>query len=167
MKLPTSYIKQKTLREGVRFFLAGQLGIGIQYGIYYAFLRIFEWTTGDEHVSIAFTIGFVLEMITNYLFQIYYVFSDNKHPNWKNVSGFLLARGINYVLQMGLLEGLLWLGTTVAWLAWMNAEWAGIWSILISGIINFFIMKLNFRTKKNKHENLQSKPIVDADTREV
>ena len=167
MKLPTSYIKQKTLREGVRFFLAGQLGIGIQYGIYYFFLRLFAWTTGNEHISIAFTIGFALEMITNYFFQIYYVFSDNKHPDWKNVSGFLVARGINYVLQMGLLEGLLWLGTTIAWLAWMNAEWAGISSILIAGIINFIIMKLNFTTKNNNHENLPGEPAVDTDTSKI
>ena len=148
MKLPTSYITQKTAKEGVRFFLAGLLGIGIQYGIYYAFLRLFEVTTGQEHVSLAFTIGFVLEMITNYLFQVYYVFSDNKHPNWKNAGGFLLARGINYLLQMAFLQGLLWLGTAVAWLHWIDAEWAGILSVLIADIINFFILKLNFKTKK-------------------
>ena len=58
-------------RSAVRFVLVGALGTGLQYGIYYMLLGVFQqhWPEVMILTSLAFTIGFVMEMIYNYLHQ--------------------------------------------------------------------------------------------------
>ena len=157
MRLPTSNIQNKTAKEGVRFFIIGLLGTAFQYGVYATAMIIIKRITGDAHVRIAFTIGFLVEMVTNYLCQVFYVFSENKHPNWRNGGGFILARIFNYILQIGLLELLL--------IGIHSPQWAGICSILIAGIINFFVLKFTFKVKKKVyHETDKGKSDMDVHT---
>ena len=139
MRLPTSNIPPAT-RSAVRFVIVGMTGVGIQYGIYYAFLMLLAlWMKDSPHyVSLAFRLGFILEMISNYLLQAYYVF-ENK-PNWKNAGGFLFSRALNYFVQMGFLYGLMWFG--------MNEKVGGISAILLAGVVNYFVLKIFFRKKK-------------------
>lgn len=135
MNLPSSYMHEPA-RSAVRFTVVGTTGTGIQYGWYYLFLWLFGlWFPGQTWtVSVAFTVGFVLEMVSNYLLQSYYVFSSK--PDWRNLTGFLTARAINYVLQMVLL----WMLMTD--IVGMNEKWAGIVSILVAGVANYLILKL-------------------------
>jgi putative flippase GtrA len=130
---------QGTSRTAVRFLVVGNSGALIQYLLYLAFLFYFKWLDKDSEgwVSAAFTIAYVLEMVYNYLMQAYYVFECP--PQWKNLSGFLVARLINYLLQMFLL----WLFTRM-----INEEAAGIVAIVLAGIVNYFVMRLFFKQKK-------------------
>ena len=102
-RLPMKY------RSAVRFVLVGAFGTGLQYGIYYLLLDIFQrhWQELGVLTSVAFTAGFIIEMICNYFITSFYTFK--MRPSWKNAGGFLFGRAVNYVIQMLLLNVLIWL----------------------------------------------------------
>ena len=129
-------------RSAVRFVCVGVLGTLLQYGIYYLFLDIFRESNADSQnmTSVAFSIGFLVEMVVNYLLTNYYTF--HTHPSWKNAGGFLVGRAINYGVQILFLNILIWLS--------MSEEIAGIVAIILAGIINYFMLVPFFRTKEDK-----------------
>lgn len=135
-RLPIKY------RSAVRFVLVGALGTGVQYGIYYALLMIFQqhWPEVNILTSIAFTVGFVIEMVLNYLLTSFYTFK--KKPSWKNAGGFLLGRALNYGIQLLFLNVMIWLQ--------MSEEWAGIVAIMLAGVINYFVLRPFYKDKKNE-----------------
>ena len=139
MKTLTGHLPLK-YRSAVRFVLVGAFGTGLQYGIYYLLLNFFQkqWPEVGILTSLAFTIGFVMEMICNYFLTSFYTFKVR--PNWKNAGGFLFGRAINYVIQMLLLNALIWLH--------MSEEFAGILAIALAGIINYFILLPFYKDKK-------------------
>ena len=127
-------------RSAVRFVLVGALGTGLQYGIYYMLLGVFQqhWPEVMILTSLAFTIGFVMEMICNYFLTSFYTF--RVRPNWKNAGGFLVGRALNYVIQLILLNCLIWLH--------MSEEWAGIAAIALAGVINYFVLLPFYKDNK-------------------
>lgn len=133
-RLPLKY------RSAVRFVLVGALGTGLQYGIYYMLLGVFQqhWPEVMILTSLAFTIGFVMEMICNYFLTSFYTF--RVRPNWKNAGGFLVGRALNYVIQLILLNCLIWLH--------MSEEWAGIAAIALAGVINYFVLLPFYKDNK-------------------
>lgn len=133
-RLPGKY------RSAVRFICVGIFGTLLQYGIYYLFLALFRRILPDSitMASVAFTIGFYLEMIVNYFLTNYYTF--HTHPSWKNAGGFVFGRAVNYIVQMLLLHALLWLS--------LSEEWAGIVAIILAGILNYFVLLPFFKAKK-------------------
>ncbi|MCQ2345556.1 MAG: GtrA family protein [Paludibacteraceae bacterium] len=140
MKLLTAKLNEP-VRSMTRFTIVGLSGTAIQYGWYYLFLYLFHRFSPDMTglVNVAFTIGYVLEMISNYLLQSYYVFETR--PQWKNLGGFVSGRIVNYLLQMLLLYCLMLpqIG--------MNEKWAGFLAIFIAGIVNYFVLKIFFKKK--------------------
>ena len=143
MKTLTRRLPEK-YRSAVRFVCVGAFGTGLQYGIYYGFLALFDHWCPDLgiRVTLAFTIGFVIEMISNYLLTSFYTFGTR--PSLKNAGGFLLGRGVNYILQLTFLHLLIWLT--------LSEELAGIIAIMLAGIINYFIL-VPFYHKKNKEKH--------------
>jgi putative flippase GtrA len=143
MKTLTGHLPKK-YRSAVRFVLVGALGTGLQYGIYYMLLGVFQqhWPEVMILTSLAFTIGFVMEMICNYFLTSFYTF--RVRPNWKNAGGFLVGRALNYVIQLILLNCLIWLH--------MSEEWAGIAAIALAGVINYFVL-LPFYKDNKKHDS--------------
>jgi putative flippase GtrA len=139
MKTLTRHLPLK-YRSAVRFVLVGAFGTGLQYGIYYLLLNLFQqqWPDVGILTSLAFTIGFVMEMICNYFLTSFYTFKVR--PNWKNAGGFLFGRAINYVIQMLLLNALIWLH--------MSEEFAGILAIALAGVINYFMLLPFYKYKK-------------------
>ena len=139
MKTLTGHLPKK-YRSAVRFVLVGALGTGLQYGIYYLLLGLFQqhWPEMMILTSLAFTIGFVMEMIYNYLLTSFYTF--RVRPTWKNAGGFLVGRAINFVIQLLLLNCLIWLH--------MSEEWAGIAAIALAGVINYFVLLPFYKDNK-------------------
>ena len=129
-------------RSAVRFVLVGALGTGIQYGIYYMLLDIFlrHWQDLGILTSVAFTAGFIIEMICNYFITSFYTFK--MRPSWKNAGGFLFGRAINYVLQLLLLNLLIWLH--------LSEEYSGILAIMLAGVINYFVLLPFYKDKKRE-----------------
>ena len=135
-RLPMKY------RSAVRFVFVGAFGTGLQYGIYYLLLDIFQrqWPEVGILTSVAFTAGFLIEMVCNYFLTNFYTFKTR--PSWKNAGGFLLGRVLNYVIQLLLLNALVWLH--------MGEEWAGIVAIMLAGVINYFVLLPFYKDKKRK-----------------
>lgn len=139
MKTLTGHLPKK-YRSAVRFVFVGALGTDLQYGIYYMLLGVFQqhWPEVMILTSLAFTIGFVMEMICNYFLTSFYTF--RVRPNWKNAGGFLVGRALNYVIQLILLNCLIWLH--------MSEEWAGIAAIALAGVINYFVLLPFYKDNK-------------------
>ena len=135
-RLPAKY------RSAVRFVCVGAFGTALQYGIYYLFLSLFERFYPDMSVKVtlAFTLGFGIEMISNYLLTSFYTFRTR--PNIKNAGGFLLGRLVNYFIQIGFLHLLIYIG--------LSEEWSGIVAIILAGIINYFVLVPFYSKKKSE-----------------
>ena len=135
-RLPMKY------RSAVRFVLVGALGTGLQYGVYYLLLGIFRSQFPGVGIltSVAFTVGFVTEMVCNYFLTSYYTF--RVAPSLKNIGGFLMGRALNYVIQLLFLHMMIWLH--------ISEEWAGIVAIMLAGVINYFVLLPFFRAKKTE-----------------
>lgn len=135
-RLPIKY------RSAVRFVLVGALGTGLQYGIYYLLLVVFQtkWPEVALLTSVAFTAGFIIEMVVNYFLTSFYTFK--KTPTWKNAGGFLLGRALNYGIQLLFLNVMIWLH--------MSEEWAGIVAIMLAGVINYFVLRPFYKDKKKE-----------------
>ena len=135
-RLPLKY------RSAVRFVLVGALGTGLQYGIYYVLLGFFQtkWAEDTWLTSVAFTVGFVIELVYNYLMTSFYTF--RVRPTLKNAGGFLFGRALNYVIQLIFLNVLIWLH--------MSEEWAGIAAIALAGVINYFVLLPFYKDKKRE-----------------
>ena len=129
-------------RSAVRFVLVGALGTGLQYGIYYLLLGIFRSQFPGVGIltSVAFTVGFVMEMVCNYFMTSFYTF--RVAPSLKNIGGFLMGRALNYVIQLLFLYVMIWLH--------MSEEWAGIVAIMLAGVINYFVLLPFFRANKKE-----------------
>ena len=141
MKTLTGYLPKK-YRSAVRFVLVGALGTGLQYGIYYLLLGVFQtkWPEVALLTSVAFTAGFMIEMVVNYFLTSFYTFK--KTPTWKNAGGFLLGRALNYGIQLLFLNVMIWLH--------ISEEWAGIVAIMLAGVINYFVLRPFYKDKKKE-----------------
>ena len=139
MKTLTGLLPKK-YRSAVRFVLVGAIGTGVQYGIYYILLGVFQykWPEVGVLTSLAFTIGFVIEMVLNYFMTSFYTF--RVRPSLKNAGGFIIGRTLNYFIQIGLLNILIWLH--------MSEEWAGLTAIALAGVINYFVLLPFYKDKK-------------------
>ena len=135
-RLPMKY------RSAARFVLVGALGTGVQYGIYYLLLMVFQrqWPDVGILTSVAFTVGFVVEMVCNYFLTSYYTFRVK--PSLKNIGGFLIGRALNYVIQLLFLHTMIWLQ--------ISEEWAGIIALMLAGVINYFVLLPFFRQQKKE-----------------
>lgn len=139
MRLLTSYLP-KTMRSAVRFFVVGTTGAIVQTWFFLAALYCFaEPEKGAALYYVAFAIGYILEMIPNYILSNWYTFGTR--PSRKNASGFLLARVINLILQFGLLP------FAVIWLPIWRDDFISLFVIFIAGIVNYLICLLFFKKK--------------------
>lgn len=139
MRLLTSYLP-KTMRSAVRFFVVGTTGAIVQTWFFLTALYCFaEPEKGAALYYVAFAIGYILEMIPNYILSNWYTFGTR--PSRKNASGFLLARVINLILQFGLLP------FAVIWLPTWRDDFISLFVIFIAGIVNYLICLLFFKKK--------------------
>ena len=148
MKLPTSYLPEN-IRSAVRFMVVGTVGMFLQTWFFELFLLAFrvpeEIKTGVLYYT-AFVLGYLVEMVNNYLLLNWYTFRTR--PSWKNAGGFLIARAINLPIQLGLLP------LCIALMPNLSNVYISYVVIFIGGCINYVICLLFFKNKK--HENIQS-----------
>ena len=148
MKFPTSYLPEN-IRSAVRFTVVGTVGMFLQTWFFSLFLLAFripeEVKTGVLYYT-AFVLGYLVEMVNNYLLLNWYTFRTR--PSWKNAGGFLIARAINLPIQLGLLP------LCIALMPNLSNVYISYVVIFIGGCINYVICLLFF--KNIKHENIQS-----------
>ena len=90
-----------TLREAIRFCIVGVLATIIHYGIYLLL-------KGVINVSVAYTIGYVISFIGNFVLTNVYTFKTQATA--KKGIGFVICHVINYLLHIGLLNVFIWMG---------------------------------------------------------
>jgi len=98
--------KRKTLGEIIRFGIVGVGATALHYGIYYALMNVMP-------VNLAYTIGYVLSFLANFIATSYFTFHTS--PSWTRLFGMAGAHLVNYLLHMVLLNVFLWLGIPKAW----------------------------------------------------
>lgn len=86
----------------IRFCVVGTLAAGVHYGVYFL---LQSW---GMNLSIAYTMGYVISFVGNYLLTNYFTFGTR--PEWRNLLGFAGSHAINYVLHIVLFNVFLWLG---------------------------------------------------------
>lgn len=90
-----------TLREAIRFCIVGVLATIVHYGIYLLL-------KGVINVSVAYTIGYVISFIGNFVLTNVYTFKTQATA--KKGIGFVICHVINYLLHIGLLNVYIWMG---------------------------------------------------------
>ena len=142
MKLPTSSLPDK-IRSAVRFMVVGFTGSVVQTWLFMAALGLLGHPEkGAVLYFVAFGIGYVLEMIPNYLFTNWYTFGTK--PDIKNAGGFLVARAFNLVIQLGLLPLMIDLLPT-----WRD-DYISYVVIFIGGCINYLVCLIFFKKPKEQ-----------------
>jgi len=140
VNFPTNHLPGP-IRKTLRFMVIGTIGSFVQTGFF--LLLMLPMGNPTEYTTlwyIAFAGGFILEMIPNYFMMCLYTFEAA--PNKKNASGFVLARGINLVMQMVVLP------LSKIWLSGMNDAVISFIVIFVAGIANFLIQYIFFKEKK-------------------
>ena len=140
MKLQTSYLPGKS-RSAVRFAIVGTTGMFVQTWFFMAALLLLGHPEkGAALYYVAFLIGYIMEMIPNYFLSNWYTFGTK--PNRKNAGGFLVARAINMVIQLGLLP------LMINWLSQWRDDYISFVVIFIGGCINYLVCLLFFKKPK-------------------
>lgn len=138
-KLPSAHLPEKA-RNAIRFMVIGTLGMFVQEWFFRLLMWLMNEPVKDSVVYyIAFALGNLLEMFPNYFMTNWYTFQTR--PNLTNAGGFILARGINLVLQMVFLPFVLRLmpdanNTIITYVV-----------IFVAGIVNFLIQYFFFKKK--------------------
>lgn len=94
-------ISRDVFFEIVRFGMVGVVATALHYGVYWLL-------HGLMNVSVAYTIGYFVSFVANYLLSARFTFKKKKSV--KNGVGFACAHLFNYVLQISLLNLFIWLG---------------------------------------------------------
>lgn len=95
------FIGRDTFFEILRFGIVGTVATAVHYGVYWLL-------HGVMNVSVAYTLGYLVSFVANYLMSARYTFRKKKSV--KNGVGFGFAHLFNYALQIVLLNLFLWLG---------------------------------------------------------
>ncbi len=103
------------------------------------------WALGQPEKGVAlyyvaFAIGYLVEIVPNYLFLNWYAFGTR--PSLKNAGGFLSARAVNLIIQFALLPLAIEL-----WPEWKE-EYISYVVIFIGGCINYLICLIFFKKEE-------------------
>ena len=140
MQLPTSYLHGKT-RSAIRFAIVGTTGMFVQTWFFMLILYLLSGPAkGTALYYTAFALGYILEMVPNYLFSNWYTFGTK--PDLHNAGGFVLARLVNVAIQFGLLPIAL-----AAFPTWRDDVISYV-VIFIGGCINYLVCLLFFKKKE-------------------
>lgn len=112
----------------MRFVVVGALATVIHYGIYLALL-------GRMADGVAYTAGYVISFVFNYLLSSRYTFRSR--TSVRNGVGFCAAHTVNYLIHISLFHLWIWIGVP---------EWlvpVPVYAIAIP--VNFLLVRLVFR----------------------
>lgn len=115
-----------------RFGLVGVLATAVHYGLY----CLLHLVMG---VNAAFTVAYVLSFVMNFYLTSYFTFGTP--PSWRKLFGMCGAHGVNYLLQMGLLNFFLWTGVPDVWVP------LPVYAVAVP--VNFILVRFVFTRRKD------------------
>lgn len=119
-----SFLASDKFKELIRFGIVGVLATVVHYGIYLLLLHIMN-------ESIAYSIGYIVSFIGNFLASNYFTFKTK--PTAKKGVGFVLSHFINYLLHIILLNVFIYIG--------VHSEWAPVPVFLLVIPVNFLLVR--------------------------
>jgi multidrug efflux pump subunit AcrB/putative flippase GtrA len=131
----SKFINKSRILEIIRFGLVGTTAMVIHYAIYYFLLPFMI-------VNMAFSIGYLLSFICNFFMTSCFTFKVR--PSFKRLCRFGISHGINYLLQIALLNAFLALG--------IGSRCAPIPVYAVSIPINFLLVRFAM-LKRNKNNS--------------
>ena len=114
--------------EICRFIIVGVVATALHYAIYWVLMH-------SMNASVAYTIGYVLSFLVNYYLSARYTFHKKKSVS--NGLGFVGAHACNYLLQIVLLNIMLYLGLS------KTVAPIGVYAIAVP--VNFILVRTVFR----------------------
>ena len=128
-------VKKKHKGEVLRFAITGALVTFILYAVYLPLSYIMP-----ESVGVAYSIGFIISFITNFLLSNYYTFRTK--PTIDRAILFCVVQFINYILQIVCFKFFIWIG--------VNNVWAPVpvWVFIFP--INFLLMRVALKSASIK-----------------
>lgn len=121
--------------EVLRFAITGTLVTFILYAVYLPLSFIMP-----NSVGIAYTVGFVISFITNFLLSNYYTFRTK--PTFDRAILFCIVQFINYMLQILCFKFFIWLGVSNVWAP------VPVWVFIFP--INFLLMRVALKSASIK-----------------
>lgn len=118
--------------QAIRFGLVGGFATVLHYGLYWILKQVVDY-------NIAYTIGYFTAFIANYLLTSFFTFK--KKTTVRNGIGFGGAHLCNYLIQLVLLNGFIYLG--------VSSTMAPIPTYAISIPINFLMVRFVFNHSKS------------------
>ena len=120
------FMKQKLrYRELFRFIVPGTIITVIHYSIYLALSNFLS-------LNIAYTTGFIISFVCNFLLSNYYTFKTK--PSVKNAIRFCGSHVINYLLQISCFNLFIFLGVPKAYAP------MPVWIVILP--INFLLVRM-------------------------
>lgn len=124
-------LDRKELGRILRFGITGGLSTLIHYGVY---LLLLTWL----NPSLSYTCGYFVGFCFNYFLTTHFTFKTK--TSVRNAAGFSISHVINYFLELGVLNLLIYCG--------MENQLAGFVTMVIVVPINFLLLRLVYLWKK-------------------
>lgn len=124
--------RPEMFNEALRFAVVGVLATALHYGLYIGLRPVMN-------VNIAYTLGYAISFLGNFYLTAYFTFGTG--PSWRKLAGMGGAHGVNYLLQMVLLNLFLWAG--------VPEVYAPIPVFAIATPVNFLFVRFVFKKRKS------------------
>lgn len=132
----TTVKKEKKYKgEVFRFTVTGALVTLILYAVYLPLSYILDDTPG-----VAYSIGFAISFITNFVLSNYYTFRTK--PTFDRAILFCIMQFINYMLQILCFKFFIWIGVSNVWAP------VPVWIFIFP--INFLLMRVALKSASIK-----------------
>lgn len=127
--------KMKHKGEVLRFAITGALVTFILYAVYLPLSYIMS-----NYVGVAYSIGFIVSFITNFVLSNYYTFRTK--PTIDRAILFCIVQFINYMLQIICFKFFIWIGVSNVWAP------VPVWAFIFP--INFLLMRVALKSASIK-----------------
>lgn len=117
-------ISRKEQGRIFRFAITGTVSTALHYGVY---LLLLLWI----NPSLAYTGGYLAGFILNYFLTTYFTFQSK--AGLGNMAGFSVSHVVNYLLELGILNLLIWAG--------LSKSIAGLVTLVVVVPVNFLILR--------------------------
>ncbi len=128
--------KKNLLLQIGRYGIVGGISTAIHYGTYLLLLWVIGKTGLNQtaNANISYAGGYFVGFCFNYFLTTYFTFKTKASK--KNATGFTVCHIINYLLEMGVLNLLLFWG--------LERSMAGLIVIVVAVPINFVMLKIAY-----------------------
>lgn len=127
---------KRTILQFFRYGIVGTISTAIHYLMYLLFLSFFDRAEIHDNfnANISYALGYFIGFCFNYVLTTYFTFKTK--ANKKNAAGFTVSHVLNYMIEVGVLNGLLSLD--------FDRSVAGLIVIIVAVPINFVLLKISY-----------------------